>query len=338
MVLASLRRTDAARADLQEAAALLRRGGLVAFPTETVYGLGADALNPRALERIFEVKGRPRTNPLILHVSGLPMAQGLVAELPLPARRLMEAFWPGPLTLVLPKRPEVPDEVTAGGPTVALRMPEHPLALALLRTFGGPLAAPSANRSEHVSPTTADHVHADLGDRVDLILDGGPCRTGLESTVVDLSSPVPRLLRPGPLPPSALEAVLGCPLGVPEAPQGVPRSPGQSRRHYAPALPVVLREPGKPLPDSGPLAWMSLEPTHGGAPQISVRVEMPGDPVGYGRALYGVLRDLERLPLRGLVVDLPPDMPPWWAVRDRLHRAAAPTALPSSTTFLPERP
>ncbi|HJV91568.1 MAG TPA: L-threonylcarbamoyladenylate synthase [Holophagaceae bacterium] len=338
MLLESLRRADAARPRLADAAAILRRGGLVAFPTETVYGLGADALNPRALERIFEAKGRPRSNPLILHVAGLTMARGLVTEVPLRALRLMEAFWPGPLTLILPKHPCVPDEATAGGSTVALRMPEHPLALALLRTFGGPIAAPSANRSEHVSPTTAEHVRADLGDRVDLILDGGPCRSGLESTVVDLSGPVPRLLRPGPLAPPALVAVLGMDLAPPRPAHGIQRSPGQARRHYAPGLPVILRAQGEALPSSGPLGWMSLEPTRETCPQVSVRIEMPRDPTDYGRALYGVLRDLEQLPLRGLVVDRPPDTPPWQAVQDRLHRASAPGPLPAVPLFLPECP
>jgi L-threonylcarbamoyladenylate synthase len=337
MLLESLRRTDAARPGLGEAVAILRRGGLVAFPTETVYGLGADALNPEALARIFVAKGRPRTNPLILHVSGLAMVRHLVAELPLPALRLMEAFWPGPLTLVLPKRAVVPDAATAGGPTVAVRMPDHPLALGLIRAFGGPLAAPSANRSEHVSPTTAAHVRADLGDRIDLILEGGPCQAGLESTVVDLSGPVPRLLRPGPLTPDHLAAVLGTTLAVGPAAPGVARSPGQSRRHYAPRIPVILREPSAPLPRQGPLGWLSLGPPSHRPPQVAAHVAMPTDPEGYGRALYAALREFETLELQALVVDLPPETPPWCAVHDRLFRAAAPVrALTSLMT--PEVP
>lgn len=322
------RRPGAAHPGLAEAAAILRRGGLVAFPTETVYGLGADALNPGALDRLFLAKGRPRTNPLILHVSGLAMARDLVTGLPPTARKLLEAFWPGPLTVVLPKRAQVPDAATAGGGTVALRMPDHPLALALIRRFGGPLAAPSANRSEHVSPTTAAHVQADLGGRLDLILDGGACRTGLESTVVDLSGPVPRLLRPGPLPPEALAAVLGAPVDLLPPEPGVARSPGQARRHYAPRLPVLLRVGPAPLTLPGPLGWLCLGSPPEALPEATTRVDMPRDPQGYGRVLYAALRDLERMPLRALVVDLPPDTPPWQTVRDRLLRAAAPAAEP----------
>lgn len=328
-----MRRADAARPGLGEAVAILRRGGLVAFPTETVYGLGADALNPEALGRIYAAKGRPRTNPLILHVSGLAMARELVTELPLSALRLMEAFWPGPLTLVLPKRAVVPDAATAGGPTVALRMPDHPLALALLRAFGGPLAAPSANRSEHVSPTTAAHVQADLAGRIDALLDGGPCRAGLESTVVDLCGPEPRLLRPGPLQPGALAAVLGREPLVGGPGGGVARSPGQAHRHYAPGVPLVLRAAGSPLPTAGPLGWLSLEaePT---PERVALRIPMPPDPVAYGRDLYAALREAEALPLRTLVVDLPPPAPGWAAVHDRLSRAAAPAVpLPSDPSL-----
>lgn len=323
MPLDSLRRADAARPGLGEAVAILGRGGLVAFPTETVYGLGADALNPEALARIFVAKGRPRTNPLILHISSPAMAEALVTELLPAALRLMAACWPGPLTLVLPKRRVVPDTATAGGPTVALRMPDHPLALGLIQAFGGPIAAPSANRSEHVSPTTADHVRADLGDRIDLILDGGPCRAGLESTVVDLSGPSPRLLRPGPFTLHHLSEILGTPLSIGTAEPGVARAPGQTRRHYAPHLPVLLRSATDPLPGPGPLGWLSLGSPAQCPPQVVAHVAMPEDPEGYGRALYAALRELEHLPLRALVVDLPPETPPWRAVHDRLFRAAA---------------
>ncbi len=330
MVPDPLRRPEAARPGLGEAVAILRRGGLVAFPTETVYGLGADALNPEALARIYVAKGRPRTNPLILHVSGLAMARPLVSEVTAAALRLMEAFWPGPLTLVLPKRAVVPDAATAGGPTVALRMPDHPLALELIRAFGGPLAAPSANRSEHVSPTTAAHVRTDLGDRIDLILDGGPCRAGLESTVVDLGGPVPRLLRPGPLTPDQLAAVLGTPLAVGPAGPGVARSPGQARRHYAPGVPLILRHARDPLPSQGPLGWLSLGPPSQRPSQVAAHLALPTDPEGYGRALYAALRELESLEVRALVVDLPPETPPWRAVHDRLVRAAAPAPDPAA--------
>lgn len=330
MLLESLRRADAARPWLGEAVAILRRGGLVAFPTETVYGLGADGLNPEALARIFAAKGRPRTNPLILHVSGLPMVRELVTHLPAEALRLMEAFWPGPLTLVLPKRDRVPSTATADGPSVALRMPDHPIALRLIRAFGGPVAAPSANRSEHVSPTTAEHVRADLEGRLDLILDGGPCRAGLESTVVDLSGPVPRILRPGPLGPEALAAVLGRVPEIGATPSGAARSPGLSRRHYAPCIPVLLREGGEAPTLEGPLGWLRLATPPGSLAQATVRKDMPLDPDAYGRQLYAALREMEALPLRALVIDLPPDAPPWQAVRDRLTRASAPLVLPAA--------
>ncbi len=324
MLLESLRCADTARPWLGEAVSILRRGGLVAFPTETVYGLGADGLNPAALNRIFEAKGRPRSNPLILHVSGLAMAQSLTSTFPLEALHLAEAFWPGPLTLVLPKRALVPNEATAGGPTVALRMPDHPVALSLIRAFGGPVAAPSANRSEHVSPTCAEHVLADLEGRIDLLLDGGPCDSGLESTVVDLSGKVPRILRPGPLPPAALAAVLGSEPQIHPHISEVAKSPGQALRHYAPRIPVILRRDSDPLPHLGPLGWMRLTTPITSLPQATERLDMPVDPREYGRQLYVALRELERHSLQAIVVDLPPDTAPWHAVRDRLIRAAAP--------------
>ncbi len=320
----SLCRADAASPWLGEAVSILRRGGLVAFPTETVYGLGADGLSPEALARIYAAKGRPRGNPLILHVAGLEMARSLVVSFPQEALRLAEAFWPGPLTLVLPKRAHVPDEATAGGPTVALRMPDHPVALSLIRAFGGPVAAPSANRSEHVSPTCAEHVVADLADRIDLLLDGGPCRAGLESTVVDLSGVVPRILRPGPLSPAALAALLGREPQIQAHAQGVASSPGLGLRHYAPRIPVLVRRDAEPLPQAGSFGWMRLESPVTSLPQATARRDMPVDPREYGQRLYAVLRELEQLPLQAIVVDAPPDTPPWSAVWDRLRRAATP--------------
>lgn len=313
---------------LAQAVDILHRGGLVALPTETVYGLGADGLSEPAVRRIFEAKGRPSTNPLILHVSGLSMARALVTDFPPEALRLAEAFWPGPLTLVLPKAAIVPDAVTAGGPTVALRMPAHPVALALIRTFGRPVAAPSANRSEHVSPTRAEHVAADLADRIDLLLDGGPCSMGLESTVVDLTGPQPRLLRRGPLSPSHLARVLGRPLIEDDGTdEGRSASPGRTRRHYAPRVPLVLST--EALAElhrgEGPQAWLRVG-SHGEAPAGVTVHELPSDPAGYARGLYSALRALEALPVSRIVADLPPDAEPWRAIRDRLTRAAVPAA------------
>lgn len=211
---------------IDEAVRILKNGGLVAFPTETVYGLGADALDPLAVAKIFEAKERPTFDPLIVHVPDVEEAKALAAKFPPLAERLAEAFWPGPLTLVLPKKPCVPDLVTSGLPTVALRAPAHPLALELLRAFGGALAAPSANLFGHISPTTAGHVVRSLGQRVDLVLDGGPCRVGVESTVLSLIEETPVLLRHGGVSLEELEKVCG-PILIPEDGTELSTSPGR---------------------------------------------------------------------------------------------------------------
>jgi L-threonylcarbamoyladenylate synthase len=243
----------------------VRAGGLVAFPTETVYGLGADALDPAAVRRIFEAKGRPAFNPVIVHVADIEHAKRLTRRWPATATRLANHFWPGPLTLVLPKDISVPDIVTAGLDAVGIRVPAHPVALALIRAADIPVAAPSANRFTQLSPTTADHVAQALGDRVDILLDSGPAQVGIESTVVDLTGAVPRLLRPGMLSRAQLEAVVG-PLRQDDAePSGdAPRlSPGQVERHYAPraALELLTRAQLEALADTWgtapPRTWVS---------------------------------------------------------------------------------
>ncbi len=311
-------------AALREAAAVLRAGGLVAFPTETVYGLGADGLDAGAVARIYAAKGRPSTNPLILHVDGLPMARSLCRTWPEAAIRLAEAFWPGPLTLVLPRRDVVPDAVTGGGGTVALRMPAHRVPLSLIGLLGRPLAAPSANLSERVSPTRAAHVLEDLEGRIPLVLDGGPTARGLESTVVDLSGEAPRILRPGPIPPALLRRLLGQveAAGV-HGGTGPAPSPGLGLRHYAPRRPLVLRAPDEPLPASGPAAWLALGEVPAPVPPHITRVPMPLDPGAYGAQLFAALRSLDRDPFGRIVVDLPPATEGWDAVHDRLRRAAA---------------
>ncbi|HHW13844.1 MAG TPA: threonylcarbamoyl-AMP synthase [Firmicutes bacterium] len=273
-----LLRVEPARPDqaaLQWAGEVLRQGGLVAFPTETVYGLGADALNPRAVRRIFAAKGRPADNPLIVHVAEREMLQGLVSGIPAVGRALMDRFWPGPLTLVLPKGERVPDEVTAGLPSVGIRMPDHDVALGLIAAAGVPVAAPSANRSGRPSPTTAAHVWEDLQGRVEIILDGGPTGVGVESTVVDVTGSVPVLLRPGGLPVEEIELVAGR-VAVDPALQGKkvdrPRAPGMKYTHYAPRAPLTLVAPG---PGSGPAevaaaAWRTVRELVAEGPSVPV--------------------------------------------------------------------
>jgi L-threonylcarbamoyladenylate synthase len=308
------------------AAEVLRRGGLVAFPTETVYGLGANALDEAAVARIYAAKGRPPTNPVIVHVPDAAGAAPLVTDWPDSARRLAERFWPGPLTLVLPRADRVPAVVAAGGPTVAVRAPAHPVALALLRAAGVPVAAPSANRSNALSPTRAEHVLRGLAGRVDLVLDGGLTPGGIESTVLDLTASPPRLLRPGLIDPAALEAILG-PVrrGPAEAPAVLP-SPGMMPRHYAPRTPLLAvegsgREEVEALAAAGHrVAWL----TWFRAPALAgVRVvELPGDPSGYAAGLYAALHDLDREGLERIVAALPPAADEWLGARDRLLRAS----------------
>lgn len=319
-------------AAIGRAADVLRRGGLVAFPTETVYGLGANALDVAAVARIFAAKGRPATNPLIVHVADAAAVRDVVADWPDIAARLAERFWPGPLTLVLPKRPTVPDAVTAGGPTVAVRVPAHPVAQALLRSAGVPVAAPSANRSTELSPTTAAHVLRSLDGRIDLILDAGPTPGGIESTVVDVTTSPPRLLRPGLVTPMELEAVVGLLVRVDELAASAAElplpSPGMLARHYAPRAPLACvagngRERVEALLRSGlRVGWVTW-PGAGDVPG-SVTVRMPADPVAYAARLYAALHDLDAAGVERIVLALPPEGDEWLAVRDRLRRAAEP--------------
>jgi L-threonylcarbamoyladenylate synthase len=300
-------------AALAEAARLIRAGRLVAFPTETVYGLGANALDAAAVKRIFEVKGRPATSPLIVHVDSIEMARELASTWPWQAEELARAFWPGPLTLVLPKRALIPDMVTAGLDTVGLRMPSHPLALELIRAAGTPLAAPSANRFTQLSPTTAEHVRQGLGEAVDLVLDGGPTEVGIESTVLSLAG-TPRLLRPGMVSAAAIERVIG-PLAEARAPSGeAHESPGMHRRHYRPATPLFLH-----VPAAGRGAYLHIGHPVAGAANIG----MPSGAGEYGARLYGTLHELDAQGFDWIAVEMPPDTPEWAAIRDRLRRAAS---------------
>ena len=311
---------------IARAAEVLRKGGLVAFPTETVYGLGANALDPAGVARIFAAKGRPATNPVIVHVADPHEVQALVADWPAIAARLAERFWPGPLTLVLPRRETVPDIVTAGGPTVAVRLPAHPIALALIRAAGIPIAAPSANLSTELSPTLARHVLRGLDGRIDMLLDGGPTAGGLESTVLDVSVLPPRLLRPGLVSPAEIESITGpiehvssCTAG-----QAAP-SPGMMSRHYAPRTPLELANGGrtrvKELAGAGlRVAWLALDDEA----IVGVKcLRMPDLPAAYAAVVYAALHALDEEGFDRIVVALPPDSDAWLAVRDRLRRAAS---------------
>jgi L-threonylcarbamoyladenylate synthase len=318
---------------LAEAARVLRGGGLVAFPTETVYGLGAAALDERALARIFAAKGRPAHHPLIAHVLGEGEAKSLARSWPAAASRLARAFWPGPLTLVVDRAPHVPSAIAAGSDSIALRAPSHPVARALLAAFGAPIAAPSANRYQALSPTTAEHVVRQLAGVVDLVLDGGPCDAGIESTVVDVRSEA-RMLRPGALAASALRAawpaVAG---GSGHADRDAPRaSPGMDERHYAPRAPLVVTSSANEavaaataLAATGARAGVVTYGACGAAVAaagVLVR-DLPADAAGYAHDLYATLHALDAEGVAAIFVQRVPPDDAWCAVADRLSRAAA---------------
>jgi L-threonylcarbamoyladenylate synthase len=317
--------TAAIGTDIDRAASLIAGGGLVAFATETVYGLGANAYDARAVARIFEAKGRPRFDPLIVHLgdaSWLPQVASVVSPL---AQRLIDAFWPGPLTLVLPKTDRVPDLVTAGLPTVAVRMPAHPSALALLRRANVPIAAPSANLFGHVSPTTAQHVAEQLGSRVDYILDGGPCEVGIESTIIDVSGGQPTLLRPGGLALEQLEALIG-PIAVVDATslENEPQlSPGRLSRHYATRTPLVIAE-GNELPPAGRragLLTLIADPLINEFAAVEI-LSSRGDLAEAAANLFAAMRRLDAAGLDLIVARPVPESGLGRAINDRLRRAA----------------
>ena len=317
--------------DVARAAKVLVRGGLVAFPTETVYGLGADASNAEAVARVFATKGRPPTHPLIVHLADAAQLDHFAVAIPDAARALAAAAWPGPLTLILEKSARVSDAVTGGAPTVGLRVPAHPLAHAMLVAFGGGVAAPSANRFGAVSPTTADHVVADLGRDVDYVLDGGACRVGVESTIVDLSS-LGRtrgravLLRPGGLAREAIEAIVG-PLASADA--HAPAAPGTLASHYAPRARVIAVEPHE-VPaavaaQTGRVAVLAPSGAFAAWPALDALAHrLPDDDAGMARELYAALRDLDTTGVDVVIAALPPAAGLGEAVVDRLRRAAGP--------------
>ena len=332
---------DLFRTAVSRAAQLLGAGQLVALPTETVYGLAANAFDAKAVASIFVAKGRPSTNPIIVHVSSLDMARRCVKEWTPLAQRMAQAFWPGPLTLVLEKSDIIPDVVTAGGPTVGVRWPSHPIIQAVIESCGFPLAAPSANPSNEVSPTTAQHVAQSLHGRIPLVVDGGASRVGIESTVLDLVSKPPRLLRPGMIDAGALLAVLGkeglrLNEGSKSEESGALRSPGMLKRHYSPKARLLILN----WRDEGDLAAQILERTGVANPAIALNqchiiahtripsgfgrvCVLPREPGAYARSLYAELHRSDTLGARVIAVEAPPPGEVWRGIVDRLARASA---------------
>ena len=321
--------------DIEQAVAVLRGGGLVAFPTETVYGLGADASNPQAVRRIFEVKGRPASHPVIVHVADAVQAARWAREVPEAGRALARRFWPGPLTLILPRANGVSDVVTGGQDTVAVRVPSHPVARQLLARFGGGIAAPSANRHGRVSATTAAHVRGEFGAAVPCVLDGGESEVGIESTIVDVSRGGAALLRPGWIGAAEIERVLGTPLAGPT--DSAPRAPGTLAAHYAPRTPLRVMERDLALELAASLARQgqrvavlalgAQRPVLPGLEWIAA----PPEPAAYAHTLYASLRRLDESGCGSILVERPPQAPEWAAINDRLARAAGGASVPEAT-------
>ena len=305
--------------EVRRAAQILRAGGLVAFPTETVYGLGADASSEKAISLLYAVKGRPVGHPVIVHFADAATAFAWAREVPVAAKKLAQQFWPGPLTLILKRSALAKDFVTGGQDSVGLRVPSHPVAHELLSLFAGAVAAPSANRFGRVSPTTAAHVREDLGKDVELVLEGGPSEVGIESTIVDLSGGAAVLLRPGRISKHELEAVIG---QVGEKTASAPRHSGGLERHYAPRTPAMLvrthdldKEIAKGKDKVAVLAFSRPDE------RVDYWLRMPRDPQAYAQKLYAALRELDSAGCERILVEAPPEAPEWAAVTDRLRRA-----------------
>lgn len=325
--------SSSARSETARAAAILRAGGLVAFPTETVYGLGADASNPAAVAKIFAAKGRPQDHPLIVHLAGMQWLPQWAAEIPPAAHKLAAAFWPGPLTLILNRAAGVPDCVTGGQDTVGLRIPGHAVALALLQAFAGEaggrafsgVAAPSANKFGRISPTSAAHVRSELGDAVDAVLDGGECEVGIESTIIDLSRGRAVLLRPGKITPAQIAAVIGAEVEAPDA--AAPRAPGALASHYAPRTPLHIVAPAELSARLAALRGQKVAVlARAEAPTGLKDVHWQAAPravEAYAHELYASLRRLDALGCAAILVEAPPAEPGWQGVNDRLGRAAS---------------
>jgi L-threonylcarbamoyladenylate synthase len=305
---------------VQRAAEILKRGGLVAFPTETVYGLGADASSKEAVGRLYAAKRRPADHPVIVHFASAQAAFAWASDIPPAARRLAERFWPGPLTMILQRSSRAGDFVTGGQDTVGLRVPAHPIAREMLAAFGGGIAAPSANRFGQVSPTTAAHVREDLGKDVDLVLDGGPSEVGIESTIVDLSGPQPVLLRPGVISAAMLEEALGMPIASRQ--EDSPRHSGGLERHYAPKTPAQL-VPAHELDQQIARLQDRVAVLAFSRPdeRVDFWLRMPREPAAYAQKLYAALRELDSAHCEMILIEAPPEAPEWAGVRDRLERA-----------------
>lgn len=327
---------DLLAAAIDRAAAELRSGGIIGAPTETVYGLAANAFDPDAVARIYAVKGRPAHNPIIVHVASAEMARSCASRWPAMADVLGSAFWPGPLTLVMPRSGRVPDIVTAGGPTVGIRWPQHPFMQGLIRACGFPLAAPSANLADRLSPTNAAHVAAQLGGSLPLIVDGGDCNVGIESTVVDVTGTFPLILRPGMISATALHAAVGAGdpgpgSGQTATPDGIRRSPGQLDRHYSPQARLIVRswqdEAGLERlmesegidRDRSCIIAHTRIPLGGRFPHVML---IPDDAEAFARALYAELHRCDEMGVDWIVVECLPETPDWAGIRDRLHRAS----------------
>lgn len=324
--------------EIEIAAQILRDGGLVAFPTETVYGLGADASNPEAIRKIFVAKGRPADHPVIVHIADASELKHWAAQVPNSAWVLAEKFWPGPLTLVLKRAGRVSDLITGGQDTVGVRVPSHPLARQLLKAFGGGIAAPSANSFGRLSPTTARHVGEELGDAVELVLDGGPCAVGIESTIVDLSGAQPSILRPGAISAAQIEEALSVTLGVLSSMS--PRAPGALATHYAPRTALVLtHDQDVESFIEGRVSGVAVlarrsRPRNSRAALWQVAPQSASE---YAQHLYALLRRMDSAGCALIVVESPPDLPEWTAVRDRLQRAAATAHAQVVSSGLPRR-
>ncbi|MCC6531265.1 MAG: threonylcarbamoyl-AMP synthase [Burkholderiales bacterium] len=323
-----------APAHIEHAVAVLRAGGVIAFPTETVYGLGADASNAAAVAKIYALKARPSTHPVIVHLAAAEQLAQWAREVPASATLLAARYWPGPLTLILRRAAHVLDAVTGGQDSVALRVPSHPVAQALLHAFDGGVAAPSANRFGRVSATSAAHVREEFGAALDVVLDGGDCEVGIESTIVDVSGTQPALLRPGGISLAELEQALGAALGA--IGTDAPRAPGTLKAHYAPATPLMLVDPDM-VPElvrsfarqEKTVAVLSFSTMRALVPGLAW-VSAPADAPGYAHALYANLRLLDASGSDLIVVERPPPQPQWLAVLDRLTRAAAGSGPPDT--------